>query len=362
MGYQIAPSLREKKPNIRRMRRFALPLLALAALAVVACGPSTDLSVTPGQPTTVKLALDWTPNTNHTGIYVAQQLGYYRQHGLSVDLIPYGATAPEALVATGQAQFAVSFEENVAIDRAQGMPIVSVAAVIQHDTSVMAVLASSSITRPAQFVGKRFASSGDPAEQTVIDLMEVNDGATSVGYRSTVVQNADVSALVSGQFDFVWIYQGVEGVQAQDAGIALRTFSLEQYGVPDFYSPVLITSESMIQQHPDIVRAFVTATAQGYTDAVKNPSQAASLLLQGAKAQGGTLFDSQKVALDSQVWQSQHYTADAKCWGVQSLATWTGFPQLLYRAGALVDANGKSLASPPDYSAMFTDQFLPACT
>jgi ABC-type nitrate/sulfonate/bicarbonate transport system substrate-binding protein len=343
------------------IHRLIIPLLALIALTIAACGPSTGITVAKGKPTTVKLALDWTPNTNHTGIYVAQQSGYYRQHNLNVDLVPYGSTAPESLVATGQAQFAVSFEENVAIDRAAGMPIVSIASVIQHDTSEMAVLESSGITRPAQFVGKRFASSGDPAEQTVIDLMEVNDGATSVGYHSTTVQNADVSALVSGQFDFVWIYQGVEGIQAQDAGIKLRTFSLEQYGVPDFYSPVLITSESMIQQHPDIVRDFVAATAQGYTYATQHPSQAVDQLMQGAKAQGGTLFDGRPVALDSQNYQSQHYAEGAKCWGTQSLLTWTGFPQLLYRAGALADANGKPLASPPNYSAMFTNQFLPSC-
>ncbi|HKD75902.1 MAG TPA: ABC transporter substrate-binding protein, partial [Ktedonobacterales bacterium] len=240
-------------------------------------------------------------------------------------------------------------------------PIVTVAAVIQHDTSEMAVLSSSSITRPTQFVGKRFASSGDPAEQTVIDLMEVSDGATNVGYHPTTVQNADVSALVSGQFDFVWIYQGVEGIQAQDAGIKLRTFSLEQYGVPDFYSPVLITSEIMIRQHPDIVREFVAAIAQGYTFAMQHPSQAVDQLMQGAKAQGGTLFDSRPVALDSQNYQSQHYADGVKCWGAQSATTWTGFPQLLYRAGALSDANGKPLTSPPDYNAMFTNQFLPSC-
>jgi ABC-type nitrate/sulfonate/bicarbonate transport system substrate-binding protein len=339
--------------------RAALPLVVLAALAVSACGPAAGASS--GPPTNVKLALDWIPNTNHTGIYVALQKGYYRQHGLNVTLVPYGSTYPETLVATGQTQFAISFEESVAIDRAAGQPLVSVAAIIQHDTSALAVLKSSGITRPAQLVGKRFASSGDPAEQAVIDIMEVYDGATKPGYQSTLVSDANVSSLLTGKFDFVWIYEGVEGIQAQDKGVQLTLFNPSDYGVPDFYSPVLITSEQEIKEHPDIVRAFVAATAQGYTYAVQHPQASANLLMQGAQAQGGTLFDSPQVATDSQIFQSAHYIADAKCWGVQSLQTWTDFPRLLYHYGALVDANGKPLTTEPDYSAMFTNAYLPAC-
>ncbi len=344
-------------------RRAVLPLLILVALVATACGGASPEATGPnGKPLTpVKIALDWTPNTNHTGIFVALQNGYYRQHGLDVTLVPYGSTYPETLVATGQADFAVSFEESVAIDRAQGQPLVSIAAIIQHDTSVMATLASSGITRPRDFVGKRFASSGDPAERAVIDLMEVNDGATTTGYQSISVNNADVSALVSNQADFVWIYQGVEGIQAQDKNIKLNLIALSDYGVPDFYSPVLITSQSEIARHPDVVRAFDEATAEGYAFAVKNPSQSVDLLLKGAQALGGTLFDSRQEALDSQVWQSQHYTADAKCWGEQQLSVWTNFPRLLYRVGALTDANNKPLTAEPDYSAAFTNQYLPPC-
>ena len=344
----------------RHGMRFALlPLLAIGILALGACG--VGQSTSSGKPTDVKVALDWIPNTNHTGIYAAQQLGYYQQHGLNVSLVPYGSTYPETLVATGQVQFAISFEEYVAIDRAAGQPLVSLAAIMQHDTSGMAVLKSSGITRPAQFVGKRFASGGDPAEQAVIDIMEVNDGAPKPGYQSTLVSDANVSSLLTGKFDFVWIYAGVEGIQAKDKGIGLNIFRAQDYGVPDFYSPVLITSESEIQQHPEVVRAFMAATSQGYTYAVQHPQASADLLLKGAQAQGGTLFDGNQVTYDSQQYESAQYIADAKCWGTQSLKTWTDFPRLLWRVGALVDANNKPLAQEPDYSAMFTNAFLPTC-
>lgn len=344
---------------MQRKHSFIVAFLSVLALILSACGGSS--AVAKGAATPVKLALDWIPNTNHTGIYTALQRGYYTTQNLNVSLVPYGSVYPEQLVATGQADFAISFEESVAIDRAQGLPLVSVAAIMQHDTSAMATLASSGITRPQQFVGKRFASSGDPAEQAVINLMEVNDGAANPGYQSTQVDNADVSSLLTKNFDFVWIYQGVEGIQAKDKGIQLNMFKLQDYGVPDFYSPVLITSEKMIQQHPDIVKAFVTATAQGYTFSAQHPNQSVDDLINGTGGISKTLFDTRQVALDSQVFQSKEYIADSKCWGAQQASVWTGFPRLLFRIGALTDANNKPLTQEPDYNAMFTNQFLPQC-
>jgi len=339
-------------------KQTAIVMVTLAALLLSACGST---STTPAGTTAIKVALDWIPNTNHTGLYVAQQRGYYQQQHLAVSLLPYGSVYPETLVATGQADFAISFEESVAINRAQGQPLVSIAAVLQHDTSALAVLTSSGITRPAQLAGKRFASSGDPAEQAVINLIQKNDGVASPNFKSTQVDNADVTSLLSGQFDFVWIYKGVEGVQAAAKGIALTTFSLSDYKVPDFYSPVIITSEQEIKNHPDIVRAFLAATAQGYTTAASSPSTTVDDLIKGAGGQSKTLFDSRAVALASQEYQSKQYVADAACWGVQSASVWTDYPRLLYQNGALLDVNNQPITSEPNYIAMFSNQFLPSC-
>jgi ABC-type nitrate/sulfonate/bicarbonate transport system substrate-binding protein len=136
---------------------------------------------------------------------------------------------------------------------------------------------------------------------------------------------------------------------------------LEDYGIPDFYSPTLITSESEIKQHPEVVRAFVKATAQGYTYATQHADQSVDMLVNGAGGLTKTLFDTHQVARDSQSYMSGAYIADAKCWGTQTLATWMGFSRLLYHNGALIDANSKALSAEPDYSAMFTNTFLPTC-
>ncbi len=101
---------------------FALPLLA-------ACIGQTSAKSYDGPVAHVTLALDWTPNTNHTGIYVAMQKGYYQQNGIDLTLAPYSSSVyPEQLVATGKAEFGISFPESVTTFRAQDVPIVSIAA------------------------------------------------------------------------------------------------------------------------------------------------------------------------------------------------------------------------------------------
>lgn len=346
--------------KISTWRRGLALLVSVAALLLAACGGSS--SSTGNKPlTTVKLALDFTPNTNHTGVYVALAKGWYRAQGLDVQLVPAGATFPEALVGSGQTQFGISFQEYTAASRVQGQPIVSLAAIVQHNTSVMAVLKSSGITRPAQLVGKRLASFQDPAEQAVIDVMEVSDGATQPGYQTISFQNPDITNLQNHSADFIWTYLGIEVIQWQNAGIPVTTFLLQDYGVPDFYSPILITNQQEIAQHPEIVKAFVAATAQGYTYAAQHPQESATILDNGAKAQGGTLYGSAKDLNDSQAYMSQQYIADAKCWGQQSTKVWTDFTRFLYHNGVLTDANNKPLTQEPDEAAMFTNQFLPAC-
>ncbi|HEV2238876.1 MAG TPA: ABC transporter substrate-binding protein, partial [Ktedonobacterales bacterium] len=229
----------------KRMRRRTVAclgaLLALAAL-LAGCGSTTTGATLPpaykGTPATVKLALDWTPNTNHTGIYVAQQRGWYRQQGIDLQLLPYSAdVAPEQLVGTGKADFAISFTEAVTTSRAAGIPLVSVAAIIQHNTSALVSLKSSGLSTIASLAGKRYAGFGAPYEEPVIQKVLKCGHASSAAFQNITTQLDPIDALKSKQFDFAWIYLGWEAIQAQRAGVALNVFPITQYCVPDYYSP-----------------------------------------------------------------------------------------------------------------------------
>jgi ABC-type nitrate/sulfonate/bicarbonate transport system substrate-binding protein len=335
-------------------------MLSALALLVAACRgvPTSAGGSYHGPVTSVALALDWTPNTNHTGIYVALQKGWYREEGIDLTLTPYGSVAPEQLVATGHAQFAVSFVESVTQGRAASQPLVSIAAIIQHNTSALVSLKRSGLDSVASLAGKRYAGFGAPYEQPVVSQVLKCANAPSTSFQNITTQLDPIEALKSGQFDFAWIYLGWEGIEAQRQGLPLNVFPVTQYCIPDYPSPVIISSEQFMHAHPDLVRRFLAATARGYEYAIAHPQEAANLLIQGAPA--GTFSDTGLV-YDSQNYLSPRYAQGARCWGAQTLQVWTDYPRFMYQSGSLSDASGKPLSQPPDYAAAFTSQYLPPC-
>ena len=148
-------------------------------------------------------------------------------------------------------------------------------------------------------------------------------------------------------------------IQAEAHGAQLNVFPVPDYCVPDYYSPVLVSTASFIQQQPDVIKRFLKATAEGYTYAAQHPDDAANLLIAGTPK--GT-FDDANFVRASQEWQSPHYIADAACWGVQTLDKWTNYPRFMFDHHAIDDANGNPITTPPDYAAAFTDALVPACS
>jgi ABC-type nitrate/sulfonate/bicarbonate transport system substrate-binding protein len=339
------------------LRRFWI-LAALIPLFLAACGNTSDRSP---DLTQVSLALDYTPNTNHTGIYVAQQKGWYRQQGLNLSILPYSANAaPETLVATGKADFAISYEESVTLARVSGQDLVSIAAIIQHNTSGLAVRTDSGITTPAGLAGKIYGSFGDPFEPYVIsNVINCAGGKTTpadIKNTSPVLSDDGLASLKTKKVDYVWIYYGWEGIEFKLNGLNFNYFPISSYCIPDYYTPVIITSGSFIHNHPDLVRKFMAATAQGYNYAIAHPDDAANVLI-NAVAPG--TFDDTNLVKQSQEYLSKQYALDAPKWGYQTLEKWHDFPHFLFETGTLADANGNIVTKEPDESQFFTNEFLP---
>jgi ABC-type nitrate/sulfonate/bicarbonate transport system substrate-binding protein len=341
----------------------ALWLLALVALPLLAaCGTTTTTNTQgSGKLTPVSLALDYTPNTNHTGIYVAQQKSWYKAQGLDFSILPYSSTAaPEALVAAGKADFAISYEESVTTARVSGQDLVSIAAIIQHNTSGLVVRADSGITHPAELANKVYGNFGDPFEPYVISAVINCDGGhvtpAQIQKNSPTLTDDGIGSLQTRKVDYVWIYQGWEGIEAQRAGLSLTYFPVSGACVPDYYTPVIITSGAFIKAHPDLVKKFLAATSQGFNFAIQHPDEAANILL-GAVPPG--TFDDPGLVMQSQQYLSKQYALDAPKWGVQTDAKWHDFPHFLFATGVLADANGYIVAQEPDESQFFTNDFLP---
>lgn len=324
-------------------------IVALAAFILAACGGAAPSA--PGRELTpVRVGLDWTPNTNHTGLYVARDKGYYRDQGLDVEILgaQEGGTV-EQLVAAGKLDFGISFQEAVTYARVEGAPIVSIAAIIQHNTSGFASRADEGITRPRDFAGKKYGAFGSPIEQATIKGLMECDGA---GDRFNEVEFVDIGstdffvATERGDVDFVWIFKGWTGIEAEVRGVPLTILMMNDLQcIPDYYTPVLITSERMIAEKPDLVRRFLAATSAGYRFAIEKPDEAADILLKAAPELDATLVRRSQQYLASQ------YQAEAPRWGEQKLEVWRDYAQWMADRGLI--------ARMIEPEKAFTNAFLP---
>lgn len=304
--------------------------------------------------TTITLALDWTPNTNHTGIYVAVAKGCYRAEGIDLHLLPYSSSvSPDVLVSTGKADVGISSTEGIVADAAVGQPVVSIAAIMQHNTSALITLASSGITRPSQLDNKTYGAFGAPYESAVVSEIIKQDGGTG-NFKSVTLDVDALQALESHRIDFVWVFEGWEVIQAQRNGYKVNVFPITNYGIPDYYTPNIITSPNEIKQKPDLLRRFMAATTWGYEYARTHAQAAAQLLITGAPA--GT-FPDPGLVMASQQFLSPHYADVGRKWGWQDTAAWHGYPQFILNTGGVDDASGKPISS-LNLDALYTNQFL----
>lgn len=311
------------------------------------------VSACTSQPTTeeeselkkVTVVLDWTPNTNHTGLYVARDNGYFKDAGLDVQIIQPGESGAEQMVASGRADFGVSSQEAVTSARVEGIPIVATAAIIQHNTSAFASPVEKNIRTPKDFEGKTYGGFGSPYEKPMLESMMKQENADVNKVNIINVGNADFFTATKRDVDFMWIFYGWTGIEAELRGQKLNAIYVKDYAKElDYYTPVLITNEKKIQQEPDVVKAFMKAVSQGYEYAIKYPKEAAVILI---KAEG---LDPELVQ-KSQEYLSPRYQDDAPRWGEMKLEVWENYAKWMKENNVL---EGEF-----DASKAFTNEFLP---
>lgn len=324
------------------MKKVILALCCVLVLA--ACGKGD--SEKSHELKKVSIVLDWTPNTNHTGIYVAQEKGYFADQGLDVEIIMPGEVSAEQLVASGKADFGVSYQEGITQARVQGVPIVSIAAVIQHNTSGFASPKEKGIDSLKDFEGKTYGGSGAPVEKAILSSLMKKEGADIDKVDIINMGNTDFFTAVKRDIDFAWIYYGWTGIEAELRDVDLNMLYLTDYSKKlDYYTPVLVTNEQMIEENPETVKKFVAAVTKGYEFAIDKPDKAAQILIEAVPDLDAELVKA------SQQWLSPKYQADADQWGVQKLEVWKNYASWMYEHDLLE----KEL----DSKAAFTNEFLP---
>lgn len=330
------------------MKRIAIFIALITLLSLTVLGCVND-SPQPNQGENlekVTVVLDWVPNTNHTGLYTALAKGWYEEVGLDVEIIEPTQGGTAQLVATDKAHFGVSYQEDVTMARASGVPIVSIAAVIQHNTSGFASKADDNISSPNDLENRRYGGWGSPSEEAVIKAIMEKDQADFSKVQMVNIGSVDFFTALDRDIDFTWIYYGWDGVEAERRGFPLNVMMLRDLDPAlDYYTPVLITSENLIAANPDLVEKFMKATTKGYEFTITNHEEAADILLQYAPE-----LD-RELVLASQQWLADMYQADAARWGEQKASVWENYAQWLYEQQLLPEML--------DTDSAFTNQFLP---
>jgi ABC-type nitrate/sulfonate/bicarbonate transport system substrate-binding protein len=335
--------------------------LVVAIAIAAACTPSGQGTAVPSASAppaaTVRLALDWTPNTNHTGFYVADANGWYAESGIDLQVLPYASATPETLLAAHQAECGISFQDAMTFAVAAGADIVSVMAILQKTASAIGVLADGPIERPRDLDGKTYAGFGYPNEVPTLKAVIEADGGTGE-FTVATLDAAAYEALYNDQADFTIPFTAWEGVEAEERGIELRYFQFADYGFPEFYQVVLACDRQWLERDPDAARRFIAATVRGFELAASKPDSAADLLV----AQNPGVFD----ANPELPRESQRFLAEGGFLvdgdgnvGRQTLERWRGYSGFLYEEGLLVDAAGKALTAPLDWATLFTNDYLP---
>ncbi|VFB17032.1 Putative thiamine biosynthesis protein HI_0357 [Urinicoccus massiliensis] len=296
----------------------------------------------------VQFVLDWTPNTNHTGVYVADALGYYAEEGLKLNIVQPPEDGAEALVASGKADFGVSFQDVLAatFSNDNPLPITAICAIINHNTSGILSAKDKNITRPKDMEGHNYATWDNPIEQAIIKNVIQKDGGNPNKVEFIPSTATDAVSAIQSKIDTVWVYYAWDGLAAQVKNVPHNYFSfIDINPVFDYYSPVIISNNQLLKEDPETVKAFLRATVKGYQYAMENPEKAAEIL---CKANPELDKD---LVLASQKWLADQYQADSKQFGYIDQTRWDRFYQWL--------ADENLIKKPLDKGYGFTNDFLP---
>lgn len=330
--------------NRPRLLTLTAALVACAAL-VGGCGDDSPEPASGAE--SVELILDWFPNADHAGVYGAIGEGFFADEGLDVTAtVPSDPAASLKQVGAGRAQFALSYEPEVLIARSQGVPVVAVAAVIPHPLNSVLVRTDRGITTPKDLEGKTVGAAGVPSDRPLLDAVVRSAGGDPSKVEVRNIGFTLGPALAAGKVDAViGAYWNIEQVELRAQGVDVAALRLEENGVPDYDELVVVTSEDVARDEPEMVRAFLRGLRTGQDWAATDQSGAVDHLV----AANGDL---QRDTLEEQLDLTAELLSppDEPTLSVDP-AEWRTFEAWMRENGLLT--------KPVDVGAVVTEEFLP---
>lgn len=306
-----------------KKRLLALMVAGCMVGSLAACGSKEETEGEKDGKEKITFVLDWTPNTNHTGLYVAEKKGYFEDEGLEVEIVQPPEDGADALVASGKAQFGISFQDTMApgVTGEDALPTTAVAAVVQHNTSGIISRKGEGMDRPKGLEGKKYATWDAPIEKAMLQNVVEADGGDFRKVElipSTVTD--EVSALESKSVDAIWVFYAWAGVATEVAGLETDYFAFKDINPAfDYYTPVIIGNNDFLKEEPETAKKFLNAVKKGYEDAIADPEEAAEILCEASPELDEDLVKA------SQEYLKDQYVADADRWGYIDPDRWNLF-------------------------------------
>ena len=326
---------------------FILTLVTtlLLALGLTGCGETPNTENTENEKVTV--VLDYVANTNHTGMYVALDQGYYSELGLDVEIIEPTEGATATLIAVGKGDFGISYQEDVTVARtaADPLPIKAIAAIIQHNTSGFASYKDKNILSPKDFEAKTYAGWGGPGEEAVLKAVMAQNGA-DYDKLNVVISDGSGFESLKDKVDIMWFFEAWDNVKCAMNDFPINYMEVRQLDERlDYYTPVIIANDKTLNEKPEMTKKFLEATAKGYKYAIENPEDAAKILQKYAPDY------SIEMLTMSQNYLADKYMEDTDKWGHMEQKVWDNYTDFMVEYGII--------SNKIDASECYTNEFLP---
>lgn len=295
----------------------------------------------------VTLILDWTPNTNHTGFYVAKEKGYYKELGLDVEIIQPSEGSSLQLLAAGKGDFAVSYQEDITYAKTSDspLPVMAIATIIQHNTSGFASPKEKGIKTVKDFEGKVYGGWGSPSEQAILKAVMEKNGADFSKLTTVDVGTEDFFIATKNNLDFEWTFEAWTNIEAELRGFDINYIPVRDLDPAlDYYTPIIATTEDTVNNKKDLAKKFMEATTKGYEYTIENPEESANILVSKVPE------ISEELAIESQIYLKDKYKEDTEVFGEMKESVWDNYTKFLYD-NKLINVEMKS-------SEAYTNEFL----
>jgi putative hydroxymethylpyrimidine transport system substrate-binding protein len=325
------------------MKRL-LVLAALLALVLAGCGEKNEtLSASPGKAQPLTLMLDWVPNADHVGIYQALAEQDFSKAGLDVHVqVPSDPATPLELLAAGKVDMAVSYEPEVMLARSRGLPLVSVAAIVQKPLTSIISLGAKKITNVASLRGKRVGDAGISYQRAYLKTILSHANVNPNSVKEINVGANLVPAMLSGRVDAtLGAYWNVEAIQLAQLRKKPRVIRMEQVGVPTYNELVLVVRRSTLANHIDQIRRFVQALARGYASVRRDPQAGVTSLVRASPGLDPKL----QLASVKATLPVFFPAGTAHPWGWQDQALWNAYGQWMIENHLISNPNAAANAS-----------------